>query len=93
MTKYKIVEDEQGLKIKLTEMAGEEQQLLDEFEKCQQGKCSCPTDEYKKLDSMALELKEGQIEIQLSAKTDQKLDKEEITKCLEHTTKIAKKAE
>lgn len=91
MAKYKIVEDKQGLKINLTDIAGEEQELLDELEKCQQGQCSCPTDEYKKLDSMELEQKEGSIKIQLTAKSDQTLDKEEITKCLEHTTKNSKK--
>lgn len=93
MPKFQIDEDKQGLKIKLTEIEGNEEQLLTEFQKCQQGQCSCPTDEYKKLETMALDHKDGTIEIQLTAKSDQKLDKEEITKCLEHTTKVSEKEE
>lgn len=93
MTKYKITEEKQGLRIEITEMAGNEQELLSEFEKCQQGRCSCLTDEYKKLDSIALERQEDGIQIQLTTKEDQKLEKEEIIKCLGHTIEISKPGE
>ena len=90
MAKYKIIDQEKGLKIEVKDIEGQEQQLLGEFQKCQEGQCSCPTDEYKKLDSMEVEQKDGGIEIKLKAKEDQILDKEEISRCLEHTTKTSK---
>ena len=78
MAKYKIIDQEKGLKIEVKDIEGQEQQRLGEFQKCQEGQCSCPTDEYKKLDSMEVEQKDGGIEIKLKAKEDQILDKEEI---------------
>ncbi|HKJ26316.1 MAG TPA: hypothetical protein VJ965_01645 [Anaerolineales bacterium] len=90
MKKFEITETDKGLNIEVKASAGQEQQLLDEFQKCQQGQCSCPTDEYKKLEKMDLDMKDGEIQIQLTAKQDQKFNREEITRCLEHTTNSQK---
>ena len=82
-----MIETEKGLKIEVRAAAGEQEQLLSEFQKCQQGQCSCPTEEYKKLDSMDLDVSDGAINIQLTAKESESIDLLEITRCLEHTTK------
>ena len=91
MSKYKITDNDKGLKIEISEIAGEQQQLLGEFQKCQQGQCTCPTDEYKKLEGMELKQNDEGIQIQLIVKADEKFDKEEITRCLDYTTQKSKK--
>lgn len=87
MGKFKIIESDTGLEIEVSAKAGEKDLLLGEFQKCQQGQCTCPTEEYKKLEAMAVELDDGFIRIQLTPKEFQAFDKFEIARCLEHTTR------
>lgn len=91
MPKYKMNANKKGIDIHIEEVEGQEAELLEAFETCQQGKCSCPTEEYKKLESMAVEGKEGSIQIQLTAKADQELDANEIERCLDYTTRQVEK--
>jgi len=60
--------------------------LLEEFSNCQQGKCSCPTEEYKKLESLTVETFEHKISLTLKPKADQNFDINEINKCLNYTS-------
>lgn len=62
------------------------EKLLKEFSNCQQGKCSCPTEEYKKLESLTVETFEQKISLTLKPKADQNFDINEINKCLNYTS-------
>ena len=61
--------------------------LLQAFQECKDGKCTCPTDEYKKLKSLSINEGEGEITLQLVAKENETISLSEIEKCLEHTKK------
>ena len=74
-----------GLVIELSEIAGKEERLLEAFQECREGRCSCPTDEYLKLDSLEIENSAGTISLRLKAKKGRKLNTIEIEKCLDHT--------
>jgi len=91
MRSYKITETDKGLKIEVRAQDAEKDQLLSEFQKCQQGQCTCPTQEYEKLDTLDLEITEDQINIQLIAKERSFIDRDEIARCLDHTTEKVKK--
>ena len=91
MPKYKLNASKKGIDIHIEEIEGQEAELLEAFEACQRGECSCPTDEYKKLESMAVEGKKGGIQIQLTAKADEALDASEIERCLDYTTQQVEK--
>ena len=91
MAKYKIVENKKGFKIQLEEILGQEEELMTAFQACQEGRCSCPTDEYKKLESMELDQKGDNIKINLISKEGTELDKHEIEQCLDFTTSQANK--
>jgi hypothetical protein len=86
MPKYKLNASKQGIDIHIEEIEGQEAELLEAFKACQRGECSCPTEEYKKLESMAVDNQEGGIQIQLTAKADEALDVSEIERCLDYTT-------
>ena len=52
MARYRIDDEDASVSIEVTDVAGQEQELLEAFGECQAGQCSCPTDEYQKLASM-----------------------------------------
>ncbi len=89
--KYKINPNQQGLEIHIEEVEGQEAELLEAFGACQRGECSCPTEEYKKLEKMEVANQGGGIQIQLTAKPGEPLDVSEIERCLDHTTQQAGK--
>ena len=82
--KYKIKTAEDGLNIKVSEAGDKQEKLLEAFQECQEGRCSCPTDEYTKLDSLQIEKDEGAIHLHLTSKSEQAFNQEEISKCLEY---------
>ncbi len=71
----------------MTDLEGKKAELLEAFQECSEGRCTCPTEEYQKV--AALEVTEGDDEIQLSikAKEDEQIDTAEIEKCLDYTKK------
>lgn len=83
--KCKIEINEYGLDISVTDVKGKKDELIEAFQECQEGRCSCPTEEYKKLDSLDIEDNSGNIKLCLRSKDGLKIDKNEINKCLEFT--------
>jgi len=93
MPKYKVTENDKGLQIKIEDLDGRKDQLLSVFQECRQGTCACPTAEYKKLESMDLDHQGEEIQIQLNARAGQIFNKDEIERCLDHTTQEIEKGE
>ncbi len=84
--KYRIDEKEHGIDISVTDAREDKQKLLDAFRECQEGRCSCPTDEYRKLASLeVVQDKEG-IQLHLKSKDGAVIDKSEIEKCMSYTS-------
>lgn len=83
--KHTIKLNSEGLTIEVFDIAGKEEQLLDEFQACKDGRCDCPTEEYGKLDTLEIHDSAGKIGLQLKAKSGRVLDESEIEKCLDHT--------
>jgi len=83
--KYKINDKQDGIDIHIENSDAQKKELLDALQDCQQGQCSCPTDEYDKLDSLAIEETEAGTELHLKAKQGEHLDKDEIERCLSFT--------
>jgi hypothetical protein len=85
VARYGIDEDEAAVSIELTELAGRQEELLEAFRECQEGRCTCPTEEYRKVASMDVNADEDRIAIRLESKLGERLDSSEINACLEHT--------
>lgn len=83
--KYKVESNESGINIEVSESKGKQEKLLEIFQECQEGRCSCPTQEYSKLDSLEIESNEDSIHMKLKSKPDECFDDNEISKCLEYT--------
>ena len=90
--KYVIKEKNNNIDISVDNEKDNKEKLLKAFKECQEGRCSCPTEEYKKLDSFEIEDNDKTIQLHFKSKAGTKIDKEEINQCLEYTAKqISKK--
>lgn len=87
--KHEIAKNAEGLDVKISGTDGNEQQLLEAFRECQEGRCSCPTQEYRKLDTLHVEATASGVSLQLKAKPDTQLDPAEIERCLQYTEQRA----
>ena len=83
--KHEIKQQNENLTIKISDIKDKQNELLSSFESCQQGKCDCPTNEYKKLDSMDINSNDNDLVINLKSKKGQVFSKSEIEKCIEFT--------
>ncbi len=81
--KYRITPKSSGLDIEVTDVGDEKEKLFKAFQECQEGRCSCPTNEYEKLKGLDIEQSKDEIQLHLEAKADSSLDKSEIEKCME----------
>ena len=75
----------QGLTVVVTDIAGQEDRLLAEFQACRDGRCCCPTDEYTKLEALEIDQAADSIHLRLEAKAGHTFDQGEIERCLKHT--------
>lgn len=88
--KYNISKKPDGLEVRIAGVEGKQKQLLEAIQECRDGRCSCPTQEYQKLESLQVEQLNGKISIRLRSKEGTQLDQLEIERCLEHTQKQVK---
>lgn len=85
MTNYTIDADGSSVAIEINGVEGRQDELLEAFGECQEGRCSCPTNEYEKVAAMEVEPAEDRIAIRLVAKPGTTLDTAEIAACLDYT--------
>lgn len=85
MARYKMRSRPNGLRIRVTDAAGNEQHLLDALQECKEGRCSCPTPEYEKLASMHVTSAHGTVQIDLQTKPGSELETEAVRRCLDFT--------
>ncbi len=85
--KMKIVSNKDCVEIQVGEVGSRTDELMAAFKECQQGTCSCPTQEYEKVESMSIAQSKEGVSLTVTAKAGQQIDMAEIEKCLEHTKK------
>ncbi|HEX8990046.1 MAG TPA: hypothetical protein VF784_00070 [Anaerolineales bacterium] len=80
---------ENGIQIDVTDLEGKKEQLLEAFQECSEGRCTCPTQEYQKVEALDILDSSDAIQLSIKAKAGQQIDTAEIEKCLEYTQKRA----
>ncbi len=83
----KIKTTEDGIQIDVTDLEGKKDQLLEAFQECSEGRCTCPTQEYQKVASLDVTGSDDTIQLSIIAKPGEQIDTGEIEKCLEYTKK------
>lgn len=63
--------------------------LLKNLNECKEGKCSCPTSEYEKLDNLSIfvDNMSNEINLDLKPKKGKEFSVKEIQKCLDYSNK------
>ena len=82
---YQLSQAENTLEIEITGVGDQAPELLASFQACQEGRCSCPTNEYEKLADLAVDLTDGNLHLRLTPVTGVQFDSGEIAKCLDFT--------
>ncbi len=83
----KIKTTEDGIQIDVTDLEGKKDQLLEAFQECSEGRCTCPTQEYQKVASLDVTGSDDTIRLSIIAKPGEQIDTGEIEQCLEYTKK------
>jgi len=85
MARYRIEKSpESAVAIEVSEVGGHQDRMLAAFASCQAGQCSCPTDEYRKLESMSIDRGEDDITVRLEPKEGESFDLSHIAVCLDY---------
>jgi hypothetical protein len=85
MASYRIEQDDATVVIELADIGDKQEELLEAFDECRSGRCSCPTNEYEKLAAMDVEASSEQITLRLQTKPGTAFDSSELAACLDHT--------
>ena len=83
--KVSVQGDATSLQISMAEVGDQQGQLLKSLQACAEGRCSCPTPEYAKLQSIEVQPGVDGVEVTLVAKPGEHIDRSAIDQCLEHT--------
>lgn len=85
--KYSVRKDSSSVKITVTQVGDKQADLMKELNECAEGRCSCPTPQYAKVQEMKVAPSVDQVIVTLTAKPGEVIDQADINKCLEHTTR------
>jgi hypothetical protein len=86
---YEISAADDGVAIEITGVGERRDGLLAAFGECAEGRCSCPTNEYEKLEAMDIQPAADAVAIHLQAKAGTTLNPDEISRCLDYTVERA----
>ncbi len=87
----KIEKNDSGLDISVEQVGQRQRALLDAFQACQQGRCSCKTSEYEKLESIDVQSDDDAIRIRLKPRSGETIDQSAVEDCLDYTLEKATK--
>ena len=85
MAKFVIRESGPKLRITIDEVGNDPSAVLGALQECAQGRCTCPTSQYEKLESVDIAPGQDSVNIVLTPKAGETIDREAIDKCLEYT--------
>jgi hypothetical protein len=83
--KYAIKAKPAGLEIKVEHLGDKQEKVLESLEACAQGKCSCPTSQYEKLEAIEISPGSDGVSIELKAKKGETIKQSDMERCLEYT--------
>lgn len=83
--KSRISSHENGIDI---DLAGAEDQIVEvekSFQDCRAGRCSCPSAEYEKIESLEIDKSKNNIRVSIKTRAGENVDVKAIASCLEYT--------
>ena len=83
MTNISITPGTGGVEIQLIGVGADKAALLETFSACADGSCACSTDEYEKVESMAVRSDGDAITIEVRTKAGETIDPSCISDCMD----------
>jgi hypothetical protein len=82
--KYWIAEQGNGFSVRIDDVRGQEQELLNKLHRCRQSAWACPSGECRNIASIDERAEGGSILLTLAPRPDTRLDRAGISECLQY---------
>jgi hypothetical protein len=86
MAKFNVSKERSKLHIKIDETGSDQAAVLSALKECAEGRCTCPTSQYEKLESVDIAPGKDSIDIVLTPRAGETIDRQAIDNCLEYTS-------
>jgi hypothetical protein len=83
--RYEISEQGKHVQIQIHQTGEHTPRLVASLQDCREGRCSCPTDQYDRLEDMTVQTGVDQLTVRLHPKPGQRLDTDQLQACLDYT--------
>ena len=87
---YTIKKEKNKVTIDVNDIEGKQDKLLKNFNKCKEGSCECPTNEYSKLEGLEIATEVDKITLTLTVKENENLDEQDLSNCLDYSISNSK---
>ena len=87
--KHKIENKNGSIHVNISQIESSRDSVIENLNNCKEGKCSCPTNEYEKLDSLEIQINDetDEIILDIEPKKGSSIKLSEIEKCLDYADK------
>ena len=82
---YRMRKGQQELTVEIEGSELDNSRLMSEFQKCREGRCDCPTQEYDKLEGIRIEQDRDRFALHLKPKPGRSINQDAVAACLDHT--------
>jgi len=87
--RYNIAQDGEAVEIHVQDAGERGPQVLASLQECQEGRCSCPTDQYDRLASIEVGGGDGELTVHLTPRPGEHLDPDALRACMDYTLESA----
>ncbi len=91
MPKFNVTQAASKLRIKIDDVGDKQTALMGALQECAEGRCTCPTQQYEKLQEINIQPTPTGVDVTLTPKPGESIDREAIDKCLEYTARQLEK--
>lgn len=89
---YRIRDKREDVAITVTDVSAPQQDaVLAALQECAEGRCSCPTQQYGKVESLKIERSDAGVVVAMKLKAGETIDRSDIERCLDYTLDKASK--
>lgn len=85
MANFKVSETGAGLHVAVEQLGANKEAALKALQECAEGRCTCPTPQYEKMQAIDVVPGQDRVDITLTPKPGESIDRQAIDKCLEYT--------
>jgi len=87
MPRFNVTQAESKLHIEIDDVANKQAELMGALQECAEGRCTCPTRQYEKLQEINIQPTPTGVNVTLTPKPGESIDRNAIDKCLEYTAR------